>query len=51
MQDSEYSPISAHKEAMTSYNEWQTYMEEMRDETSANLQADHSRNDLSLLGG
>ncbi|KAI4199735.1 MAG: hypothetical protein LQ348_001825 [Seirophora lacunosa] len=45
----QFSPLSAHKQAMTSYTEWQKYMEEMRDETSASLQASHSKNDLSLL--
>lgn len=51
MPNLEFSPISAHKQAITSYTEWQKYMEEMRDETSASLQASHSKKDLSLLGG
>lgn len=51
MQNLEFSPISAHKEAITSYTEWQRHMEEMRDETSERLRAKESRNEQSLLGG
>lgn len=51
MCDLEFSPISAHKDAITAYTEWQVHMKEMRDETTASLSENHSRNGQSLLGG
>ncbi|KAL8994188.1 MAG: hypothetical protein Q9188_007139 [Gyalolechia gomerana] len=44
-----FSPISAHKDAITAYTEWQVHMKEMRDETTASLSENHSRNGQSLL--
>ncbi|KAL8947525.1 MAG: hypothetical protein Q9222_006200 [Ikaeria aurantiellina] len=46
-----FSPFSTHKKAVESYVEWQKYMEQMRDETSASLQINGVRKDSSLLGG
>ncbi|KAL8836470.1 MAG: hypothetical protein Q9170_002903 [Blastenia crenularia] len=43
------SPVSAHKDAMTAYTEWQRQMKEMRDETTARVSENFSKNDKSLL--
>ncbi|KAL9029721.1 MAG: hypothetical protein Q9196_002072 [Gyalolechia fulgens] len=45
-----FSPISAHKDTMRAYTEWQVHMEGMRDETTSSLsENNHSRNGQSLL--
>lgn len=50
MQRTDISPLDAHKIAKASYTEWQKYMEDMCDETSASLRQNGPRNNGSILG-
>lgn len=50
MQRTDISPLDAHKTAKASYTEWQKYMEDMCDETSASLRQNGPRNNASILG-